>query len=137
MVPLPTSFARREDSRGRRVDPEAAELAVQGRAADSEAPRDLAHPAAVMADRQANDVGFDFLQRTEVSVGGVERDSGSAGDRFVAARLAELRQEIGLAVGEAGLDRDVREMLGGERSSIALQRGSKEHAGELAHVAWP
>ena len=72
-----------------------------------------------------------------MAVAGVERDARRAGDRFVAARLADGRREIGSPAGEARLDRDVREMLGGERAAVALQRGAEQHAGELADVAGP
>ena len=98
------------------VDPEVAELAVERRAADPEAARDFGHAAAVMADGEADDVGLDLLERAQMAVAGVERDAGRAGDRFVAARLAERRREIGAAAGVARLDRDVREMLGGQRA---------------------
>ena len=68
-----------------------------------------------MADGEADDVRLDLLERAQMPVAGVERDAGRAGNRFVAARLAERRREIGAAAGVARLDGDVREMLGGER----------------------
>ena len=45
------------------IDPELAELAVERRAADPEAPSDLRHAAAIMADREPDDVGLDLLER--------------------------------------------------------------------------
>ena len=47
------------------VDPEVAELAVERRAADPEAARDFGHPAAIMADREPDDVGFDLFERAQ------------------------------------------------------------------------
>jgi len=47
---------------GRRVDPELAELAVEGRAADPEATRDFGHPPAVVADGEADDVRLDLFE---------------------------------------------------------------------------
>src|SRR3546814_1486430 len=38
----------------------------------SQPPRDLAHPAAIVADGEADDVGLDFLERTQVAVGQIE-----------------------------------------------------------------
>src|SRR5881394_2789286 len=91
------------------VDPEVAELAVEGRAADPEAPRDLRHAAAVMADRETDDVRLDLLERAEMAFAGVQRDAPRAGDRFLAAGVAERRREVGAPAGESRLDRDVRE----------------------------
>ena len=54
------------------VDPELAELAVERRAADPEAARDLGHAPAVMADGEADDVGFDLFERTQMPVAGVQ-----------------------------------------------------------------
>ena len=47
------------------------------------------------------------------------------------------RREIALAAGEARLDRDLREILGGQRVAVAVERGAEQHAGELADVAGP
>ena len=58
--------SHRPERSGGGVDPELAELAVERRAADPEAPRDLGHASAVMADRKADDVGFDLFERTEM-----------------------------------------------------------------------
>ena len=55
---------------GSGVDPEISELAVQGRVADSEASRDLGHAATVMADREADDVAFDGLERAQIAIFG-------------------------------------------------------------------
>src|SRR3546814_12115056 len=63
---------------GRGVEPEVAQLAVKRRAADAEAPRDFAHPAAIMADREADAVGLDLFERPQIDVGQTEGDS----DRF-------------------------------------------------------
>ena len=82
------------------VDPEVAELAVERRAADPEAARDFGHAAAIMADGEADDVGLDLFERPQMAVAGVQRDAGRAGDRLVAARLAECRREIGAAAAE-------------------------------------
>ena len=46
-----------------------------------------------MADGEADDVGLDLLERAKVTVDGVERHARRAGDRLVAARLAERRRE--------------------------------------------
>ena len=50
------------------ADAELAELAVEGRAADPQPPRDLGHAAAIMADGEADDVGLDLLERAQIAV---------------------------------------------------------------------
>src|SRR4051794_29707468 len=90
-----------------------------------------------MADGEADDVGLDLVERTEVAVGRIERDVGSARDRLLAATLAERWGEVRAPAAEARLDGDVREMIGGERGAVALERGAEQHADELAHVARP
>src|SRR6476469_9744555 len=122
---------------GRCVDPEPAKLAVERRPADAEAPRDLAHSAAIMADGETDDVRFDFLERSQMTIGGVEFDARRSRNDLVAARLAERRRAVGSATGEARLHRDMREVLGGERVAVALQRRAEQHAGKLANVAGP
>src|SRR5690348_6842362 len=120
-----------------RIDPELAEFAVERRPADPEAARHFGHAASIMADREADDVGLDVLQRAQMPVGAVERYAGRAGDHLFAALRADAGREVGAAAGVARLDRDVREMLGGERTVLALERGAEQHAGELANVAGP
>src|SRR5689334_9856342 len=90
-----------------------------------------------MADRQPDDVRLDFLERAKVPIAGVECYAGSSGNRLVAARLAERRREIRAPSREARLDGNVREMLGGERIAIALERRPQEHARELSDIAGP
>src|SRR5258705_8357930 len=119
------------------VDAEFAELAVEGRATNPEAPGDFCHAAAIMADGEADDIGLDLLERAQMAVAGEHRYGRRAGESFVAVRLAENRREIAAAAREARLDRDVREMLGGERASVALQPGAEQHPGELAEGAPP
>src|SRR3954451_5819401 len=102
---------RSVDDSGGGVDAQLAELAVERRPADSEATGDLRHPAAVMADREPDNVGFDLLERTEMAVAGEQGHDRSAGDGFVAARLADVGREVGAPPGKARLHRDVREML--------------------------
>jgi cytochrome b561 len=58
-----------ETSSGVLVDPQLAELAVEGRATDAEPPGHFGHPPAIMADREADHVRLDLLQRAQVSVG--------------------------------------------------------------------
>src|SRR5262249_37606438 len=101
----------------RRIDPELAELAVERRAADPEPARDLCHSAAIMADREADDVGLDLLERPQMPVTAVERDAGRAAEHLLAAHLAHGGREVGLAIGVARLGRDVREVLRGQRAA--------------------
>ena len=67
----------------------------------------------------------------------VYRVTGRSLDRGLAAGFAQGRREIGPASGVARLNGDVREVLGGQRLAVALQRGTEEHARQLAHVARP
>ena len=65
------SGVRGNDGRGSGgdiADAELAELAVEGRAADPEPARDLGHPAAIMADGEADDVGLDRFERAQIAV---------------------------------------------------------------------
>jgi hypothetical protein len=57
-------------SSGGGVDPELAELSVQGRTADPEPARDLGHTAAIMADREADDIRFDLFERPQMPIAG-------------------------------------------------------------------
>ena len=59
---------REASGSGGGVDAELAQLAVERRAADAEAPRDFGHAAAVMADGEADDVGLDLFQRPQMAV---------------------------------------------------------------------
>ena len=49
------------------VDAEVAELAVERRAADPEPPRDFGHAPAIVADREADDVGLDLFERPQMA----------------------------------------------------------------------
>ena len=99
------------------VDAELAQLAVERRAADAEAAGDFGHAPAIMADGEADDVGLDLLEAAQMAVGAVERDARAAGQRGVARRLGDVGRDVVRAAGEARLDRDVREILGGQRDS--------------------
>src|SRR5207248_3165796 len=94
-------------------------LAVKRRASDPEAAGDLGHAAAIMADGEANDIGLDLLEQPQMAVAGEQGDLRRAGDHLLAPRFAERRREIGAAAGIARLYGYVREMLGGERLSVA------------------
>ena len=65
-------------SSGGGIDAEVAEFAIKGRAPDPEAARDFAHPAAVMADGEADEIGFDLLERADIAVASVQSDAGCA-----------------------------------------------------------
>ena len=67
----------------------------------------------------------------------IQGDDRRAGDRLVALALLMSVEKSVRRPRKARLDRDVREMLGGERASFALQPGAEQHAGELADVARP
>src|SRR3954451_171003 len=90
------------------VDPQVAELAVKGRAADAEAAGDFGHPAAIMADGEADDVGLDIFEHPQMAVAGEQSDLGRAGNHLFAARFAERGREVSAAAGIARLDGDVR-----------------------------
>src|SRR5215208_7148468 len=90
-----------------------------------------------MADRQSDNVGLDFLERPQMAFASVQGDARSPADCFVAARLAEARREVASAVRVARLNRDVREMLGGQRIAVAMEPGTEQHASKLANVAGP
>ena len=70
--------ARRRSLRGEVADAEFAELAIERRAPDPEPPRDLGHAAAIMADREADDVGLDLLERAQIAVGVEQRDAAAS-----------------------------------------------------------
>src|SRR5437764_7217527 len=103
------------------IDPELAGLAVKRGPPDPQPPCDFGHAPAIMADGEADDVGFDVLERTQMAVAAVERDSGRTADDLLASRLAHGRHEVRLARGVARLSGDVREVLGRERAVVALQ----------------
>src|SRR4051794_39893149 len=108
------------------LDAEVAELAVERRAADAEPASHLRHTSAIVADGEADNVGFDFLERPQMAFARVERHARRPADRFVAVRLAEGRGEIAAAAGVARLDRDMRELLGGQRIAVAMQSGAEQ-----------
>src|SRR5687767_9995586 len=57
-----------------RINPQFAEFAVEGRAADAEAACDFGHAAAVMADGEADDVGLDVVEAAQMTVVEEQRD---------------------------------------------------------------
>ena len=121
------------------VDPELAELAVKRRAADPEAAGDLGHAAAIMADGEADDVGFDIFQRAQVAVAAVEGDAAvRRRERCFAARLrsSSARNRLRAPCSATG-SRYAGNARRVERGALALQRGAEQHAGELADVARP
>src|SRR3546814_5833597 len=74
----------------------------------SQPPRDLAHPAAIVADGEADDVGLDFLERTQVAVGQIEGHAdGLAVDRDLALSRRSAAAERGLDRGEIGAGQHV------------------------------
>src|SRR4051812_34319984 len=119
------------------VDPEVAELAVERRAADPEAPCDFRHSAPVVTDRKPDDVGLDLFERPKMALAGIQCDARCARDGFLAARMAQAGREIRLAAREARLNGDVREILGGEGPAFAMQACAEQYAGQLANVARP
>jgi hypothetical protein len=56
------------------VDAELAEFPVKCRAANSETAGDFGHAATIMADGEADDIGFDFLETAQVAVLAIESD---------------------------------------------------------------
>src|SRR3546814_16531599 len=69
------------------------------RSPDPQPPRHLGHAAAIMADREADDVGLDILQRAQIAVGMIERAAavrrhrrGRGGGRAAAAERRALRE---------------------------------------------
>src|SRR3546814_3431536 len=85
-----------------------------------------------MADREADDVGLDILQRAQIAVGMIERDAavrrhrrGRGGGRAAAAERRDLR-EIG--VGQRGV---VAQYGGAEQRVLELADRSEEHTSEL------
>src|SRR3546814_9876133 len=72
--PSPSSTEGERES-SRRVDPQIAQFAIQRRSPDPQPPRDFAHPAAIMADGQADDIGLDFFQRAQIAVGQKQGDA--------------------------------------------------------------
>src|SRR3954452_4217826 len=59
---------------GRRT-PAFVELAIERGAADLQSPRDFGHLAAIMRDREADDLRFHLLQRAHFAVGGEHRET--------------------------------------------------------------
>src|SRR4051812_19898781 len=90
-----------------------------------------------MADRQPDDVGFDLLERAQMAFARVQRDPRRPGKRFLAARMADARREVGSPSGESRLDRDVWEVLGGQRAALAVEAGAEQDARQLTDIAWP
>ena len=62
--PHPASLA----GSGGCVDSQFAQLTIERGAANSEAARNLGHPAPIMADCEADNVGLDFLEGAKVAV---------------------------------------------------------------------
>src|SRR5262245_16179487 len=58
------------------IEPERIELAVKRRAPDAQPPRDLGHLPAVMADGEADGLGFDVRKRAHVATPVEQRDGG-------------------------------------------------------------
>src|SRR3954467_14278152 len=93
------------------ADAQLAELSVEGRAPDPQPPRDLRHPPAIMADGEADDVGFDRFQRAQIAVGIVEGDAGAVRQRRLLRGAVERRPvEIAGAPREGGFLGDLREI---------------------------
>ncbi len=80
-----------------------------------------------MADRKANDVGFDLLQRTQIAVGQIEGD---------ADRLA-VDHDVAVVADAAERRFDSAEIGAGEHAGLALDRGAEQHVLQLADIARP
>src|SRR5689334_14148364 len=97
------------------ADAELAELPVQRGAADAEAAGDFGHPAAIMADGEADDVGFDRFEGPKVAVGVVEGDSGAVGQgRLLRGAVEGRAVEVAGAAREGRFLGDLREVGGGQ-----------------------
>src|SRR3954463_2233238 len=114
------------------ADPELAELAVEGRAADPETARDLGHAAAIMADGEADHVGLDLLERAHVAVMVVERDARALGQRRGAGGAVQrLAMIVAGAAAERRFLRDLREVGRGQRIVVAEHGGAEQGVLEL------
>src|SRR5688572_23825122 len=123
---------------GRVADPQLAQLAVEGRPADAEAPGHFGHPAAIMADREADDVGLDRLERPQIAVRVVKGDSGAVGQgRLLRGAVQGRAVEVAGSAREGRFLGDLREIGGGQRIAVAQNGGPEEGVLELADIARP
>src|SRR3546814_1865679 len=80
-----------------------------------------------MADREADDVGLDILQRAQIAVGMIERD----------AAVRRHRRGRGGGRAAAAERRDLREIGVGQRGVVAQYGGAEQRVLELADIARP
>src|SRR3546814_7826275 len=65
---------------------------------DLEPPRDFAHLSAIMADRDADDIGFQFVERSDMTIGLEQRNS-LATSRFARCQARLVRRKYTAKMG--------------------------------------
>ena len=107
------------------TDAEFAQLAIKRRAADAEAAGDFGHPAAIVPDGEADDIGLDFLERAQVAVVGVEQHADPARPALAAQGI--VAEQFG----------QLREAFRSQRFAVAEDRGTEKDSLQLANIARP
>jgi hypothetical protein len=121
------SSSGRAGGSGGVVDAQLAQLAIERRAPDPQPPRDLGHAAAIMADRQADDIGLDILQRAQIAVGAEQVDPA----------IVHPVRRAGRRRGPVAERGDLREIRGVEHIPLAQHGGAEERVLQLADIARP